>query len=251
MIKVEDIKKIVKLALLTGDIKDVKPVSVLIVGKSGNGKTEVLASYDKKKALYITDLSAHGLLDELKKYPEISHIIIPDFIKLTQKQRSTSNNLISMLNALIEEGGAKVSLKNYHADFEGKRIGMITATTKASFSQNKKDWMSIGFVQRMLVVSYDYKDETIAEILSYINKELFETQEKEKLKDYKIKKIITDEEMNRQFNFYVKKNFRTLKSLQALAKSHAFMNKRKEVVQEDVDEVIRLTKYMNLNFTKL
>lgn len=251
MIKTEDIKKIIKLVLLTGDIKNVKPVSLLIVGKSGNGKTELLAHYDKKKALYITDLSAYGLVSELEKNPEIKHIIVPDFIKLTQKNRSTSDNLISMLNALIEEGGAKISLKNYSTDLSGRQIGLITATTKASFSQNKMAWGTIGFMQRMLIISYDYTDETIQEIFSYINQELFIDDKKEKLKDQKPKEVLTDKEINKKLNPFSKKSFRSLKNLQALVKANALMNGRREATEEDVQEIIRLTNFMNLKFNKI
>lgn len=252
MIKTEDIKKIMKLTLLTGDIKNIKPNSLLIVGKSGNGKTEILAGYDKKKALYITDMSAHGLLTELQKDPQINHIIIPDFIKLTQKARSTSDNLVSMLNALIEEGGTTIALKNFKAELHDRRIGLITATTKGSYSQHIAQWKTIGFVQRMLIVSFDYKDETIEEIFNFINNELFINDKKEKLKDKKrLIEIKSCGSLNKQLNKYSNRSFRSLKNLQNLAKANAFNEGRKEVTQKDIDEIIRLTKYMNLNYTKI
>lgn len=246
----EDLKKILKLVLLTGNVKNTKPVSLLIVSKSGNGKTELITSYKKKSVAFITDLSAMGLLDLLEKEPHIKHLIIPDFIKITQKKRATSDNLISLLNALVEEGIGRIKIFNHTADFQGKTIGLITATTKASYAQKKNIWDSFGFVQRMIIVSYDYADNTIEEIMESINKEEFIRNMSEKLVTIG-KEVISERNLNKQLNKYVNKNFRTLKHLQSLCKANAVLRGDKRVSQQDVDEIIRLTKFMNLNYTKI
>lgn len=250
MIKMDDLKKIVKLVLITGNLKDYAPVSLLIVGKSGNGKTALITSFEKKSAVFVTDISYVGLLNMLKKDDKINHLIIPDFIKITQKKRSTSDNLISLLNALTEEGIGKLRVHLNEYDFKNKKIGLITATTKASFVQQKKQWEKFGFLQRMLIVSYDYEENTIEEILDSINKKEFLKEFKEKMKHNK-GKINTNPIFNKQLNKIALRNFRTLKHLQALCEAHALLRGDREVKQEDIEEIIRLSKYMNLKFTKI
>jgi hypothetical protein len=250
MINMEDLKKIIKLTLLTGNLKGYAPVSLLVLSKSGNGKTELITSYNKPSAFIVTDISYSGLCQELKKNNNLKHLIIPDFIKITQKKRSTSDNLISLLNALLEEGASKMRVFGQEYDFNKRRLGLITATTKASFAQHKEIWAKFGFVQRMLLVSYDYKDETIEQIMCSINKEEFIKNKVEKLIKSG-KDINSEEKFNKQLNHHANKNFRSLKHLQALAKAHALMSDKKCVSQDDINEIIRLTKYMNLNYIKI
>lgn len=250
MINMEDLKKILKLVLLSGNLKNAKPLSLLVLSRSGNGKTELITSFKKSSVGFVTDMSFIGLLKWLEDDKKLKHIIIPDFIKITEKKRSTTANLISCLNALTEEGVGKIKIFNTEKDFSNRVIGLITATTKASFAQHKKAWESFGFVQRMVIISYDYKDETIDLIMNSINKEEYLNDKKENIK-YTDKKINSEEALFKQLNPYANKRFRSLKQLQTLCLSHALLRKDTKVTQEDINEVIRLTKYMNLNYTKI
>lgn len=250
LINMDDLKKILKLVLLTADLSDYSPVSMLIISKSGNGKTELITSYNKKTMMFCTDLSYMGVLEELKKNAKLRHIIIPDFIKITQKKRATTNHLVSLLNAGMDEGIGSIRVYNQTFDLNKRKFGLITATTKASFDQNKKQWASFGFVQRMLIVSFDYCDETVNKIMESINREEFLNNKSDKLISMG-KDVKTEEKYNKQLNKFVNKNFRNLKQLQALVKAHALSRKSKIVEQCDVDEIIRLTKYMNMNYTKI
>lgn len=248
----ERLQKLVKLVLASGYLKNTKPLSFMIVSKAGNGKTEIISSFDHKRAKFITDLTYMGALDLLKSDPLVTHFIIPDFLKLTMKKRSTSNNLLSLFNALTEDGVGNINMYNFKHNFENRLVGIIIATTKASFDQHKKEWENTGFTSRCLICTYDYKDETIEEIFDYINQEkFFKSYSKEKLKGFKSFEVKTDPKLNKQLNKFANKKFRSLKQLQTLAKCNALLNIRKEVNQKDIDEVIDLCQYLNLNYTKI
>lgn len=251
MIKMDDLQKILRLVILTGNLKNQKPVSLLVVSKSGNGKTELITHFKKKSIDFITDATYVGLIDMMKEQPKLKHIIIPDFIKITQKKRSTSDNFISLLNALTEEGIAKLRLFNQQHDFKGRTMGIITATTKQSFAQHKKIWETFGFVQRMLIVSFDYTEETIDLILEHINKEEYLDYKKENINEIAGKEIKSEQQLNSQLNKFADKKFRPVKILQNLAKANAYLNNRQNVNQSDIDEIKRLSKFMNLNYNKI
>lgn len=251
MIKVDNIIKILKLVLASGFLKKEKPLSLFIVSKSGNGKTEVISKYKTTTSLFITDLSYMGLLHLLREKPRLKHILIPDFLKITMKKRSTSDNLVSLLNASTEEGIGRIDIYNFKHDFKNKNIGIIIATTKASFSQKSNNWKNIGFLQRMITCSYDYKEETINEIFSYINKELYNLEKKFKNLSIKSMNIKSSKDLNKQLNKYANKKFRNIKQLQTLAKCNALLRKSPQVEQQDIDEIIRLTEYLNLNYKKI
>lgn len=252
MIKTAEILKIVKLVLLSGYLKKTKPLSLLVVGKSGNGKTENIKYHKSKRAIFVTDLSYRGVTDLLKNDAQIKHLIVPDFLKITMKRRSTSDNLISLFNAMTEEGIGLIKVYNFEHDFKDRVCGLIVATTKSSFEQNKSAWTSIGFLSRMLICSYDYSEETIQQILEYINSEQFLKENGfEHLKGFKDLEVTSTKELNSQLNKVASKKFRTLKQLQTLAKCNALLEKRKQVTQRDIDEIIRLSKFMNLTYTKI
>lgn len=253
MIKIDDISKIVKLVLLSGFLKKTKPLSLLLVGEVGIGKTEISTHFSTTRASFISDISKMGLYNELLEHKQLKHIIIPDFIKITQRKRATSDDLISALNSAVEEGLSHISLYKYAPSFKNRNIGLITSTTKASYSQNKQKWEHIGFLSRMLVVSYSYSETTIKEIMDYItNEKYLNDKDKEKLGNYKSNIDVTSaQEFNQQLLSLHNNKFRTQKQLQILLKCHALFRHSTKVNQEDVDEIKRLSKYLNLNYTKI
>lgn len=252
MIKTEDISKIVKLVLISGCLKEIKPLSLLLIGDVGIGKTEIITNFKSSRILFMTDLSYMGLLEELKDKKDVTHIIIPDFIKITKKKRSTSDNLISLINAGTEEGIGNIHLQNFKEDFKGKRIGIITSTTKSSYYGNKKAWSGIGFLDRFLICSYSYSDDTIEAIIKYINEEKYLNKTiKEQIKNLKKVSIKTKTTLNEKLNPLIHKRFRSLKNLQALVKCNALLRGSNIVENSDVEEVTRLSKYINLEFNEI
>lgn len=250
MIKTEDIKKIVKLTLTTGLIINIKtPLSLLLIGKSGIGKTEVTKNYYGKTILIMTDVSYFGLLDEIKDNRGLQHLIIMDFLKVTRKKRSTTDNLIGVLCSFMEEGVRIIHLYKKKYDFKGKKLGIITSTTKASLSQNRYDWESRGFLQRFMICSYSYTDQTIEDIMSFIHKE-GEEDNKEKISG-KRKIITSTPELNAQFRIISGDSFRLQKQLMMLAKGNAYLRGDNKVKQEDINEIIRLSKYFNFDFIQI
>jgi len=249
MIKTSDIQKIVKLTLISGYIKDVAPLSLIVVGKAGVGKTENIRHWKNSKSLVITDLNYSGLVQLLIKKNTLKHLIIPDFIKITMKKSSTKDNLISFLNSCIEDGLNQIE-GYFHHKFKGRKIGIITSTTKASFTQNKKTWKNMGFTDRMLICSYSYSKKTIEEIKEYINSEKFKT-EQEDIQKLKITEVKSNKILNAYFNTEVKDSLRSLKQFQTLAKCNALNEGRNKVLKEDISEILRLCKFLNEDYTEI
>ena len=197
----------------------------------------------------LTDLNYSGLIGLLIKNSTLKHLIIPDFIKITMKKSSTKDNLISFLNSCIEDGLNKIE-GYFHHNFKNRLIGIVTSTTKISFSQNKKVWNGMGFTDRIIICSYAYKKETIEEIKKYINSEKF-MQEKECLGKLKITEIKSNSLLNSYFNEKVKNSLRTLKQFQTLAKCNALNERRNKVLKKDIDEILRLSHFLNEEYNEI
>jgi len=257
LINVENLLEVVKLVVISGFLKNHKPLSMLLVGKSDMGKTEITSSFKAKNIVFLTDLSSSGVYNLLKNL-DLTHIIIADFTKITMKAKQTSHNLLTTLNSVMEEGLFRQELKDTTNDNKGRNIGIITSTTKASFGQNKKFMESFGLTSRFLIVSYDYEESTIDKIMDSIYKcEYLQKQYKGiDIKDNngkKIKKldVIIPEALARQLNKDKKNEFRTQKQLQTLACCSALTENRKEVNIKDIEKVKSLNKFFNLNYTKI
>lgn len=251
MIKTEDIKKIVLLTLITGLIINIKkPLSLLIIALSGKGKTEITKAYHGKTILVMTDVSYIGLLKEVVKNTKLQHLIIMDFLKVTKKKKSTTDNIIGILNSFMEEGVGKIHLYNEAYDLKGKNLGVITSTTKSSLIRNKSDWEAIGFLQRFMICSYDYTKETIDEILNFIHREGEES--KKEMISGRRKTITSTPELNAQLEIVnEEKDFRLTKQLMMLAKSNAYIRGDDKVTQEDINEIIRLSHYFNFDYKQI
>lgn len=79
MIDVGDLIKLVNLAILSGRIKNAKPVSMLIIGDTETGKTQILEVFmNLKPVIWANDLSAHVIVDEVAPQVEKgkTHVLI-------------------------------------------------------------------------------------------------------------------------------------------------------------------------------
>lgn len=255
MIKVDELKELIRTALFTGYVADEKPLSIMFVADVGSGKSEILNSFRiNDNIAFFTDVTYMGLIKLLEENKEVRHIVIPDFLKITMKKKSTTENITSCFNAMMEEGLDKISMMGQSFDFKGKKAGLITATTRGSFDQYKKRWKSMGFLSRMLIVSFGYTDETIKEIFDYIYKREYLNNSKLKRENLPIRNI--DVKFPPQLAKKLKdKNtdFRRQKQLQTLAMARALMDNRPvlEVTEEDIKKVNEFKRFLNLDFTKI
>ena len=179
--KVESVEEILKLVFASGYIKNAYPVSTIIVANVGCGKTSILKKFSVTEGVaYITDVTAYGIINtfykEIKE-KNIKHLIIPDLIAPLSKAKSTVNTFISFINALIEEGILRIS--TYAIDIEEPiKCGLVTAIAKEDlFSGHRKEtWHRVGFLSRMIPISYSYSKVDILNMLETMHKNLVDTE---------------------------------------------------------------------------
>jgi len=251
MIKVDDLKDLIRTILFSGYIANEKPLSVMFVGKVGTGKSEILNSFRLNDNIaFFTDVTYMGLIKLLEDQKEVRHIVIPDFLKITMKKKSTTDNITSCFNAMMEEGLDKISMMGQSFDFKGKQAGLITATTKDSFYQYQKRWRAMGFLSRMLIISFDYKNETIEEIFKYIENRDYLKNGKNKKDNLPIRNIEVELPPKLARKLRDKEtDFRKQKQFQVLAMSRAIMDNRDKFIvnEKDIQIVNSFKKYLNLN----
>lgn len=250
--KKEDIQKIVELVYISGFLKNEKPLSLFLIAPPEQSKSHFILEKTTRFCHQASDLSFMGLINLLKQNKAIKHIIIPDFLKITEKKQSTKANLLTLLNSFLEEGIFEINLGNKEKiDLKGKQGGIITATTDYSFYQNRKNWGGIGFISRFIVVSYKYSDESLKEIFEIINSEKSTAKKKPEKIVYKMSEVESPKEINELLNEFSEGSLRRQKNFIVLLKCIALKNGRKKTTKADVEELQKLIPLLNTRFTKI
>lgn len=186
LVKLDDLDDIIELALWSAYIKDEQPVSMLITANPEAGKTELVARYSENRGImYVTDSTAHGIItSSLKDIVEgnLRHLVIPDFITPMSRKRDTANQFVAFLNGLLEEGIVRIETYATKETLDKPaKCGLITTLAKGVLTDRRHQWAKLGFMSRMLPVSYDYATRTILAIQDSIAKREYKGSNKRTL----------------------------------------------------------------------
>lgn len=156
--------EVIQTVLLTGQLADEKPVSLLIIASPESGKTtaarkaNLSVSSDKRGeelAVALTDTTGKGLLKVIREHPRATHVIFNDLAIVTGHKSHVINYLFSVVSALIEEGVVKTAdpegIQPYGA--EGLK-GIIGCITPRLVRDQRFVWNKTGLTTRMLPFFY-------------------------------------------------------------------------------------------------
>jgi hypothetical protein len=158
------VSALVRLVATTGLILDevarkrVEPVSLLITGPPGTGKTEALKRFKVNPSLdFKDDLTYLGLMDELQLAHRgvISHIVFPELNKVLDRRDDVWMNCMSLLRQAIEDGVYDAQVGNRKTHLDGVRIGMLAGITGDSWDNIRDYFKSKGLASRILVVKWE------------------------------------------------------------------------------------------------
>lgn len=258
MIALQDVEELVKYALFSAHVTDVRPLSIMIIAKVESGKTETVNQFIwNKGVLVMTDLTYWGLLNKYKEQlmsGEINHIIIPDMIVPINRATDTVNSLIAFLNALTEEGVREIAT---YAMPEGLnlvrpiRTGIITTIARKDFDRWREKWSAVGFTSRFLPICYDYSEATRDKIFNAL---IFRraTSIEIKLDFPETPQYIhlppgiatSTTQYSKPLGAAIETyGFRAQRQLQTLMMSRALAKGRDEVNKEDFDAIVDLSDY--------
>ena len=262
MIKTQDLEYLIKLSVLSPYIKGERPVSMLVAARVESGKTEILKKAMLcNRVLALNDVTAYGIQKAYLKRiceGEIKTIIIPDLIVPLSKQPETVETFISFINGLIEEGVSEVRtfammVKLPHP----ARCNLITSIAKEHLDDRRHRWSKIGFLSRVIPVSYEYASSTVFDIVQSIA-----------LREYQEEKVFDLEIPDREFVIDLPVDialkiaslapqiidaqklygFRLQKQLQTLCMANALFNGRDTCTAEDFERIKYLADYINLRY---
>jgi hypothetical protein len=267
----------IRLACISPYILNERSVSMMIIAKPEQGKTEAIKQFRfNDKLVYTADITYAGVvgLINMAERDKVYTVLMPDLLKIYMRKYEVSGNFLTILNEVIEEGIQSMYTYRYNFSYDRPvRFNIIAAITEHEFYRQIQMTGQIGFLSRILPFSYAYGEQSVHDIFESIIKGNTHVFNKlEILPNHKNnpsiehKDISINEMFSRTINdkcsipmaerfMNVTKTpihgFRLQKNLQCLAKAEAYLNNRNAVTQEDVDTILKLSKWFNYSFTPL
>lgn len=159
-------------AVATGLLEDEPPVSMLLLGAPGSGKSSIISRWDgEPSTVTYSDLTSdslrHHVLPEMSRSRR-SHLLLPEFWKLYQRAQPAVQNMVGFLSASMSGELHRVMQgeRTMEALPPGFRIGVIGAMTDRVYRTWSKDLLNTGLEDRFLVVSLEIS-KTLREQMLY------------------------------------------------------------------------------------
>lgn len=270
MIGTEKLDHLISTILMSAHIAGERPLSALIVARVESGKTELLQRFARNPGiLLLDDSTAFGItrriLKDQKQGLQINHILLPDLIIPLSRNRDTVATLIAFLSCLIEEG--VTSLETYATTVQLKiplRAGLVAAIAKEEFVSNRRSWARVGFMSRMLPLSFSYSAATVVRIKEFIAKRAYHQDSSITLAFPEVSlpidlpaihantlMLLSSEVSKRQDEATRIYGFRLQRQLQTFAMAHALLDGRDIVADSDVDATASLSSFWDLSYSQL
>lgn len=279
MIGINTILELLELVVLTGHIKGEQPVSALVSAPPEAGKTTMVMKFVTNEGLVVlTDCTAFGIMRDYGQsiaQGRVKHLVIPDLIRPMSRGKDTVHSLVAFLNALIEEGVVSISTYAEHVGVQNPgndvqipvRCGLITTMARGILLDGRHHWARMGFMSRLLPISYTYNASTQVDIHRSIANRDYLSDSPIRLNlppedvEIRLQPPQTDDLVtlasglnsiaatsNNPERVY---GFRLQKHLQRLAMASALKHGRDIVTQEDVDYLRSLSGCINLEYYPL
>lgn len=167
MVGTEKLFEIVETALYTGYAVKGLPVSVLLIGPSGGGKsTAIIAQELDERIMRCDRVTASGIWELVNRDVKglLRYIIIPDLNATLTGKKSTSDLASSALMTLMSDGIARIADGRNNKEIKHEPVGVITGVTPEMYRRHWKTWRDIGFLRRFLPMHFDYSEKTKSKI---------------------------------------------------------------------------------------
>lgn len=250
MIGVEKVRELVETVIMTGKVKGVNPISLLLIAAPESGKTSIVLSKDCTNVHAFSDITGRGIHLAIKDNKEITHFVINDMVAVLSHRQSVNKYTISVLNAMTEEGISDIASPAGIEKFPDEKRGVITSLTTDLVSDSRNWWNKIGFASRMLPFCYSYPEALIVKIKDAIDHNNIVTKKGDAKKENfptpkESIKVIYDEKLAKEVRrtadircmILEEQGMRRLKQYHALVQAHALLRHRikPEVLELDIE----------------
>jgi hypothetical protein len=166
MVGIGPLQDIIETAFYTACLKNSVPLSLILVGPPGSGKSKLILQFQADSILVTNDITSQGLSDIVTGDPigNVRHIIIPDFNIVVSHKPTTSNLTIASLLTLMSEGVLRLDDGRRKKEMEHPPIGIVTAMTREIYEEHAGRFRKLGIGRRFIPVFFNYGIKTKEEV---------------------------------------------------------------------------------------
>lgn len=248
----EKITEFLKITFNSGNLKNEKPLSVVLVAPISSGKTTLVKQFECNEQIkLLSDCTAWGILSLFQndlRDKKIRFLIIPDMLNVMARRQSSVEQLLLFINASSEEGLAPSRTYAMHIDKFIPPFGWVLCIPDIAYEKKKKFLDMTGFSSRFFTVHYKYSQETIKNILENIVSEKQMSFPEIYVKHAEKPKLIKgDSKIFAQVRLITKnisgertEDLRLQKNLQTFLKAAAYTRGDDHVTDKDLNKLLSL-----------
>jgi hypothetical protein len=171
MFHIEALEEVLETILYTGCVRDEIPVSIIIVGPSGIGKSKMLARY-QSSALRLTDsISSKGLYDIAvsdSEKKELRFLLMPDLNPTLSRKPTTVEAAVASLLSFTSDGTVRIDDGRERKECKHEPIGIVTAATPEMYNKQAKKWFALGLRRRIIPLYFNYSLSTLGKLQTLV-----------------------------------------------------------------------------------
>jgi hypothetical protein len=158
MFGLDTLQEIVETVIFTAPIAETIPISIMLIGPPGTGKSKAIMQFDCVSLHPTNDITSAGLSEILTGDIQgiIRHIVIPDFNIVVSHKASTANLTVANLLSVMSEGTMRVDDGRRVKEMKHAPIGIISAMTRDVFEMNAKKFNQLGIARRFVPLFFNY-----------------------------------------------------------------------------------------------
>jgi hypothetical protein len=242
--------ELVTTVLWSGQVADERPLSLILVASPGTGKTSVLEMLECATAKFFSDFTSREIMQVLKDKPQLTHLMLGDFLAVFGHAKGTVKLSINLLSRLT---GDNVNLMPWSGEeIKPRRMGFLTAIPPDDLNKReiRSHVRSGGFASRFIIAKYRYSRKAIENGHKYIREGKYRDRKPYRVDietgSFKVnvpKAIAVKLEALSRGLQHEQVGFREHHHIRTLACSIARMNSRNTVTEADYEKVVELADF--------
>lgn len=158
LIGMEPLQEILETSFFTSALTESVPLSIMLIGPPGTGKSKVILQYYAESLHTTNDLTSQGLAELLEddKENKLCHIIIPDFNIVVSHKSATSNLTVASLLTVMSEGSVRIDDGRRKKEVLHRPLGIVTGMTREMYEENAQRFRKLGIGRRFIPIHFSY-----------------------------------------------------------------------------------------------